>query len=59
MEKKSENDLIQQAVNEGYEESVNRWRKHVEYKISLHRKKLNELKRKRKQERQNRRKGRR
>lgn len=52
-------DFITEAVSKGYEDSVNRFKKHVEYKISLRRKKLNELKRKRKQERQNRRKGRR
>lgn len=52
-------DFITDTVSKGYEESVNRFKKHVEYKISLRRKKLNELKRKRKQERQNRRKGRR
>lgn len=51
-------DFIQNAVNKGYEESVNRWKKHIGYKISQanRKKKLNKIKRK--QERQNKRKGR-
>lgn len=51
-------DFIQKAVNKGYEESVNRWKKHIDYKISQsnHKKKLNKIKRKR--ERQNKRNGR-
>lgn len=51
-------DFIQKAVNKGYEESVNRWKKHIDYKITQvnHKKKLNKIKRK--QERQNKRNGR-
>lgn len=51
-------DFIQKAVNKGYEESVNRWKKHIDYKISQdnRKKKLNKIKRK--QERQNKRNGR-
>lgn len=51
-------DFIQKAVNKGYEESVNRWKKHIDYKITQvnHKKKLNKIKRKR--ERQNKRNGR-
>ena len=54
----SEEDFIQQAVNKGYEESVNRWRKKIEYKIMMKNKKRNIKKRKNKLERQNRRIGR-
>lgn len=51
-------DFIQKAVNKGYEDSVNRWKKHIAYKISQanRKKKLNKIKRK--QERQNKRKSR-
>ena len=51
-------DFIQNAVNKGYEDSVNRWKKHIAYKIAQanHNKNLNKIKRK--QERQNKRKGR-
>ena len=39
-------DFIQKAVNKGYEESVNRWKKHIDYKITQanHKKKLNKIK---------------
>ena len=51
-------DFIQKAVNKGYEGSGNRWKKHIDYKMSQsnHKKKLNKIKRK--QERQNKRNGR-
>lgn len=51
-------DFIQKAVNQGFEDSVNRYRKKIEYKRMMVNKKLNILKRKRKNERQNRKKGR-
>lgn len=56
--KKELEDFIQKAVNKGFEDSVNRYRKKIEYKISQRNKKLNILKRKRKNERQNRKKAR-
>lgn len=51
-------DFIQKAVNKGYEDSINRWKKHIDYKISQanRKKKLNKIKRKK--ERQNKRNGR-
>lgn len=54
--KKELEDFIQKAVNQGFEDSVNRYRKKIDYKISQRNKKLNILKRKRKNERQNRKK---
>ena len=51
-------DFIQKAVNQGYEESVKRYRRKIDYKISLSNRKRNLNKKKRKQERQNKRKGR-
>lgn len=51
-------DFIQKAVNKGYEESVKRYRRKIDYKISLSNRKRNLNKKKRKQERQNKRKGR-
>ena len=57
-ESKELDDLIQKAVNKGFEDSVNRYRKKIEYKRMMVNKKLNILKRKRKNERQNRKKGR-
>ena len=56
--KKELDDFIQKAVNQGFEDSVNRYRKKIEYKRMMVNKKLNILKRKRKNERQNRKKGR-
>jgi hypothetical protein len=57
-ESKELDDFIQKAVNQGFEDSVNRYRKKIEYKRMMVNKKLNILKRKRKNERQNRKKGR-
>lgn len=57
-ETKELDDFIQKAVNQGFEDSVNRYRKKIEYKRMIVNKKLNILKRKRKNERQNRKKGR-
>ena len=57
-ESKELDDFIQKAVNQGFEDSVNRYRKKIEYNRMISNKKLNILKRKRKNERQNRRKGR-
>lgn len=57
-ESKELDDFIQKAVNQGFEDSVNRYRKKIEYKRMMSNKKLNILKRKRKNERQNRKKGR-
>lgn len=51
-------DFIQKAVNQGYEESVKRYRRKIDYKISLSNRKRNLNNKKRKQERQNKRKGR-
>lgn len=51
-------DYIQEQVNKATEESIERWRKHIQYKVSQSRHKLNMNKKKRKMERQNRRKGR-
>ena len=51
-------DFIQKAVNQGYAESVKRYRRKIDYKISLSNRKRNLNKKKRKQERQNKRKGR-
>ena len=51
----SEEDFIQQAVNKGYEESVNRWRKRINYRIAEINRKRNIKKAHRKIERQNRR----
>ena len=51
-------DFIQKAVNQGYEDSVKRYRRKIDYKISLLNRKRNLNKKKRKQERQNKRKGR-
>lgn len=55
-ESKELDDFIQKAVNQGFEDSVNRYRKKIEYKRMMVNKKLNILKRKRKNERQNRKK---
>lgn len=57
-ESKELDDFIQKAVNQGFEDSVNRYRKKIEYKRMMVNKKLNILKRKRKNERQNRKKAR-
>ena len=57
-EEKQLDDFIQKAVNQGYEESVKRYRRKIDYKISLSNRKRNLNKKKRKQERQNKRKGR-
>lgn len=51
-------DFIQQAVNNAYEESIKRSFKKLNYRIMLNNKKRNQIKVKRKQERQNRKKGR-
>lgn len=51
-------DFIQQAVNKAYEESITRSFKKLNYKRSLYNHKLNLIRSKRKQERQNRRKAR-
>lgn len=55
----SEEDFIQQAVNKGYEESVNRWRKKINYRITENNRLRNIKKTRRKIERQNRKKARR
>ena len=54
----SEEDFIQQAVNKGYEESVNRWRKKINYRIAENNRLRNIKKRRRKIERQCKRKAR-
>lgn len=58
MEDNKLDDFIQKAVNQGYENSVKRYRKFIDYKISLSNRKRKLNKKKRKQERQNKRKGR-
>lgn len=55
----SEEDFIQQAVNKGYEESVNRWRKKINYRIAENNRLRNIKKTRRKIERQNRKRARR
>ena len=55
----TEEDFIQQAVNKGYEESVNRWQKRINYRIAENNRKRNIKKAHRKIERQNRKRGRR
>ena len=55
----TEEDFIQQAVNKGYEESMNRWRKRINYRIAENNRKRNIKKTRRKIERQNRRRARR
>lgn len=50
-------DFIQQAVNRGYQQSVERAKKRIAYKMQQANCKRNKLKAKRKIERQNRRKG--
>ena len=52
-------DFIQEQVNKATEESINRWRKHIEYRISQTNRKLKINRKKRKMERQNKRKARR
>ena len=52
-------DFIQDQVNKANEESLNRWRKHIEYRISQTNRKLKINRKKRKMERQNKRKARR
>lgn len=53
-----EKDFIQEAVNKGYEESVNRWRKKINYEITETNRLRNIKKAKRKTERQNRKRAR-
>lgn len=50
-------DFIQQAVNRGYQQSVERAKKRIAYRMQQVNRKRNKLKAKRKIERQNRRKG--
>ena len=58
MENNKLDDFIQQAVNNGYEESMLRMAKRVKYKAQLANEKRNKLRKARKAERQNRKKGR-
>lgn len=58
MENNKLDDFIQQAVNKGYEESMLRMAKMVKYKAQLVNEKRNKLRKARKAERQNRKKGR-
>ena len=51
-------DFIQQAVNRGYQQSVERAKKRIAYRMQQVNRKRNKLKVKRKIERQNRKKGR-
>lgn len=51
-------DFIQQAVNRGYQQSVERAKKRIAYKMQQANRKRNKLKAKRKIERQNRKKAR-
>lgn len=51
-------DFIQKAVNAGYEESMKRAIKRVKYKRQLYNQKLNKIRKARKLERNNKRKGR-
>lgn len=51
-------DFIQQAVNKGYEESLERARKRILYKRSRYNEKVNKIRVKRKNERQARKKAR-
>ena len=52
-------DFIQQAVNAGYEASIKRSMKRVQYKHARYNEKLNKIRAKRKVERRNRKNGRR
>lgn len=52
-------DFIQQAVNNAYENSLNRWQKHINYSVQLSNRARKIRKVKRKIQRQNRRKARR
>ena len=51
-------DYIQKAVNEGYEQSIKRYQKKIEYKIAQGNRKRKINRKRRKMERYNRKKGR-
>lgn len=51
-------DFIQQAVNKGYEESMKRAMKKIQYKRDRYNEKINKIRKARKAERRNRRNGR-